>query len=341
MSAFLNIILQLKVNKLHYSFCFLAASLSTLYSCSHTTESTKPHYSNFPFLDYPLIEITIKERVVNLYNSLKNHSQDEILSIRFENTDSIIIQNTPDIRYKVERIHLDNVKNIMVQSSMMSFIDPLQIHYNNSTFALSSITESTINNVRELYFENCNPLDLSLLARYSNLHILGISRCSNIIYPEAYPNNFPLDSFYLVLSPNILTLPDNITKIPNLRYIGLGAAQEKTQPSDDIFYKISQCKNLRTLFIVNLNKPQSKFMRALTVKNLELNNCNYDTLPEELYSISNLETLALRNNNITILPLRLSQMPNLKEVNLQGNPIKSIPDSLRTYFKHIKFDFGN
>ncbi len=82
-------------------------------------------------------------------------------------------------------------------------------------------------------------------------------------------------------------------------------------------------------------------MRALTVKNLELNNCNYDTLPEELYSISNLETLALRNNNITILPLRLSQMPNLKEVNLQGNPIKSIPDSLRTYFKHIKFDFGN
>jgi Leucine-rich repeat (LRR) protein len=57
------------------------------------------------------------------------------------------------------------------------------------------------------------------------------------------------------------------------------------------------------------------------LRHLDLSNNKFESLPDEIGSLSNLVVLNLSNNNISSLPYGLMELKSLKSLNLDGNPI--------------------
>ncbi|MCP4521493.1 MAG: leucine-rich repeat protein [Cytophagales bacterium] len=64
------------------------------------------------------------------------------------------------------------------------------------------------------------------------------------------------------------------------------------------------------------------------IKHLDLSQQGLTEIPQEIYSLYNLEELILTNNQLTILPDALFSLPKLKQLNLKKNKIKEIPSSI-------------
>jgi Leucine-rich repeat (LRR) protein len=51
-----------------------------------------------------------------------------------------------------------------------------------------------------------------------------------------------------------------------------------------------------------------------------------EEFPEEILSLSNLETLELGRNRITSIPDGIKRLSNLRSLGLRSNPLKIVPD---------------
>ena len=59
---------------------------------------------------------------------------------------------------------------------------------------------------------------------------------------------------------------------------------------------------------------------------LNLSNMNLTEVPEEVFSLTHLETIDLQGNNLRYIPDRLRDLPKLESVVLVGNPLEALPD---------------
>ncbi|MFX0061962.1 MAG: leucine-rich repeat protein [Candidatus Hermodarchaeota archaeon] len=69
-----------------------------------------------------------------------------------------------------------------------------------------------------------------------------------------------------------------------------------------------------------------------TIKYLNLNKLNLESLPESFGDLQNLESLDLQNNALKSLPKSFGTLIKLERLELMGNPIQSLPES----FKNLK-----
>lgn len=68
---------------------------------------------------------------------------------------------------------------------------------------------------------------------------------------------------------------------------------------------------------------QAREMRAAWVR---LNDQGLTALPEDVFTLTDLEGIDLGGNGFTTIPERLWDLPKLRHVNLLGNPIQSLPN---------------
>lgn len=77
------------------------------------------------------------------------------------------------------------------------------------------------------------------------------------------------------------------------------------------------------------NKVLERIEHARREQSKELNLSyvfSLDEIPDEVFSLHNLETLNLYRNNIREVPERIRELTNLKHLNLSENPIEKLPD---------------
>jgi hypothetical protein len=69
---------------------------------------------------------------------------------------------------------------------------------------------------------------------------------------------------------------------------------------------------------ISLNYVPSNFnfCRLTRLKNLAMNYCNLDSIPEFVFDLTNLRYLNVNNNPITQIPEKILAMPNLKELHI-------------------------
>ena len=118
---------------------------------------------------------------------------------------------------------------------------------------------------------------------------------------------------FLTMS-NAQTMPNEIARLSNLRYLNLAGNNLKTLPSD--------LGRLKRLEYLNLNDNQ------------------LSSLPPETFSLTNLTTLALVRNKFTDFPEDFEKLRNLKRLYLTGNPL-SQTEIIRAkdLLPHTKIDF--
>jgi len=132
-------------------------------------------------------------------------------------------------------------------------------------------------------------------------------------------------------SPAISSLPEDLSKLPNLRSFSLSQIasvydldeEQKAVPLDaeQFVVVLSKCSNLRKLDLSgsgmhiipkNINKLQQ-----LTA--LHLNTNGISILPEALFELKGLETLDLGTNSIGHLPKEIKLLTNLRNLLLNSN----------------------
>ncbi|KYR02814.1 leucine-rich repeat-containing protein (LRR) [Tieghemostelium lacteum] len=113
----------------------------------------------------------------------------------------------------------------------------------------------------------------------------------------------------------------------------IGESAGKIVPLDTL-----DCSNLR-LFYLSLNSALYQFSATLKDLNLQKNNLN--SIPLSLCELRHLEKLSLEENNLTSFPnetikLFSQNLKNLQELNLANNQFTDLPQELSLFAKQLK-----
>jgi Leucine-rich repeat (LRR) protein len=225
-----------------------------------------------------------------------------------------------------------------------------------------------LKNLTELVLDGNIGLKLSkdiFPAALSNLEILSLDRCNislEDLEDDVFQNLKSLKTLSLRNNP-ITAIPKAINAIPNLEALDLSGTEITEFNTDKItsdhnlteirvtntkfLYTISECAfcGLPNLKIVNLsnntqlyninenafgaieNKKDSKYVVA-TLKEFDINNCNFSVLPEKLFDWTKIEKLNIYGNPFKC-DCDLAWLVNDKNIHFDTNPKCAEPATLK------------
>jgi len=103
-------------------------------------------------------------------------------------------------------------------------------------------------------------------------------------------------------------------------------------------------KNLTIIKIDNmkqLNKLPMALRELNNLRELHINNCNIEIIPNWINTLTNLEIINLENNNIIKIPIEFTELKELISLNLNGNQISDIPTEFVNLNKLRNLNLGN
>jgi Leucine-rich repeat (LRR) protein len=169
----------------------------------------------------------------------------------------------------------------------------------------------------------------------SELQILMLDQCL-IDNFENFEKFLPNVSELSILNSNLKEIPENFTKLKNLKLLNLEKNSLTSLPS--FFQKWNQIE------VLNLSHNNISTIEHLTGKNisvLNLSNCTIRGFPSQISTMVQLESLNLSCNQIGFLPNEFKNLSQLISLNLNNCGLQSFPPSLLE-LKHLKsLDISN
>ena len=131
---------------------------------------------------------------------------------------------------------------------------------------------------------------------------------------------------------NLKTLPDEIGKLINLKYLYLSKNKLTSIPAD-----IGNLINLHTLYLQynNLTVLPKEICNLINLHKLYLSYNNLITMPVEIGNLINLKELHLAGNKLTTIPITITNIRDV-EVYYGRNPIEYIPPQIIRYLERKK-----
>ncbi|CAL2238500.1 unnamed protein product [Prunus armeniaca] len=182
----------------------------------------------------------------------------------------------------------------------------------------------TLLNLRDCYYLECLPHDISKL---SSLKSLNICRCSKLKeLPESLGQLDCLEELD-VSGTSLSTLPSSIFLMKNLKILSLRGCKGLPLESENNSCNYLSMPRKRTR-LVGLQFPISTSgLSSLTELNLSDCNLQEGTITENLACLFSLVSLNLSKNNFLNLPKSISQLSKLQSLNLEScKLLQQMPD---------------
>jgi len=137
--------------------------------------------------------------------------------------------------------------------------------------------------------------------------------------------------------------PREKERLAKLKELDLGGCDLKTLP--DEFANLQSLEKLvLSSFDLTHNNEFQEFPKALcglkNLKELNLEHCDLESLPDEFANLQSLERLKLSNNEFQEFPKALCGLKNLKELDLSSCDLKSLPDEFANLQNLERLDLG-
>ena len=144
----------------------------------------------------------------------------------------------------------------------------------------------------------------------------------------------------LTIANNRLTsLPPNIVNLRNLRYLDLIG-----NPLTNLPNNIENLRNLERLKLGGNNLIESIVKLStgiISLINLDLNNSDLETLPDEIGNLENLTSLTITKNKLTSLPPDIDNLINLERLDLDDNSLTFLPPNISNLRNLKVLDLSN
>ena len=197
---------------------------------------------------------------------------------------------------------------------------------------LSALPESIVNltNLKELILSG-NEFKLlpNVVTKLTNLEILNLSDNPLLKLPDNLLDLSNLQQFYLtgkVVKNSIENLPESFEHLRSLITLDLSQNNLSSFPS----LENSKLENLKNLNLEDnqfQNLPKA-FEKLINLSTLNLKHNKLTILPKSIGNLKNLVHLFLDNNKLSSLPKSIGEMINLKTLSLTDNSLKIIPELL-------------
>ncbi len=123
-----------------------------------------------------------------------------------------------------------------------------------------------------------------------------------------------------------------LNAVPQLPYIvDLSISITDGYPDRKVFHQIPlelyTLKSLRYFsFTGHAISDWSEIVQLKSLKTLDVSNCNFFDIPEEIGLLQQLEELNLEHNQVKVLPEALLKLKHLRILRLNGNPLQALPE---------------
>ena len=131
-----------------------------------------------------------------------------------------------------------------------------------------------------------------------------------------------LENLNLSYNPTFIKLPTGFSKLKNLKKLHLASTGITEFPINlpNLTYLDLYCNKIGLL--------PKEIKTLIRLKYLNIQNCHFKVLPEELYELEDLETLILSNNPITKISSNIKNLKQLKVLDLQNTSISILPPEI-------------
>lgn len=188
-------------------------------------------------------------------------------------------------------------------------------------------TRRFLESVTHLTLSNLNSQDISsILKYYKNLESLSIESCLRA-------HKIPKEIKYLkklkklkIKESGIRKLPDELSELPKLFFIGIYNCFSFTEIPDNI----GSITSLWSLNVVNcgLASINDSIGNLENLQHLSLSQNHLQTMNENICRLQSLKTLDISKNNIEEIPNCIQNLESLEKIELYGNSLNSIPNEL-------------
>ncbi|KAL3248287.1 hypothetical protein MRX96_056551 [Rhipicephalus microplus] len=238
----------------------------------------------------------------------------------------------------------DTIGNLMVLSRF-------GIRYNQLTAVPKSLSNCVLITDFNVESNLVSQLPEGLLASFTNLHTLTLSRNNFASYPSGGPaqfttvtsinmehnqiNKIPFGIFSRAKHLSKLNMKENqLTSLPldlgtwtTMVELNLGTNQLSKIP-DDIQYLV--CLEVLTLSNNLLRRLPSTIGNLAALRVLDLEENRLDSLPNEIGHLRQLQKLVVQSNQLTNLPRAIGYLSNLTYLSVGENNLNQIPEEIGT-----------
>ncbi|KAK3610727.1 hypothetical protein CHS0354_028120 [Potamilus streckersoni] len=145
-----------------------------------------------------------------------------------------------------------------------------------------------------------------------------------VLLPENFWSCFPLLELFSAIGNNLISLPDEFEKVPNLSKVYLNENKLESLPDSICKLRHLKCLKLTGNLLVTLPK---EFGEISALETLCLEENKLTKLPGTLGLLGSLQHLELESNNISELPLGIGRLLSLEVLNLSNNKLDELPDT--------------
>jgi Leucine-rich repeat (LRR) protein len=174
------------------------------------------------------------------------------------------------------------------------------------------------------------PPEISYLTSLKSLHI-GFNPLTRL--PLEFGQLASVEALYI--SPDQMGLLEQISHLPNLRFLSLFTGQPIIEPIV-ILPQIGLFTQLKALDLsyLELTSLPPEIGSLLSLRVLYLRGNKLSTLPPTIGDLSNLEVLDISINPLTSLPPEIEHLPNLETLDLTGALLTALPPAICDKLRH-------
>lgn len=162
-------------------------------------------------------------------------------------------------------------------------------------------------------------------ARTRSAHHVQLHDFPEDSIPDAIADLKCAEEIHISGCPNLISLPDSLADLPNLRKLTIVHAGITTLP-----HSIGQLHTLTSLRVDEcpLELLSDSIGNLHMLEHLYITGCRLQSIPHSIGKLHALRVLAVRGNRLRNLPEEIGGLSSLETIYASGNWLQSIPDSI-------------